>query len=136
MNPAWRRRLWIWGPPVLYMAVIFVVSSIRVVRVPLLRRVAHGDKFLHALEYALLCVLLFRALRLTHRPWLYRFSPLAAFVLSSLYGATDELHQGLVGRTMSFGDWLADSAGALAVALVLMVTMKIRPDPQRGHRRS
>jgi len=135
MNPLWRRRLWLWGPPVLYMAAIFVLSSFRVIRAPLLRRVAHGDKVVHALEYALLCVLLFRALRMTHRPWLCRLAAPAAFVVSILYGAFDEVHQHFVGRNMDFFDWLADAGGAGVVALILALYVKFRADPQRGYPR-
>lgn len=136
MNPRWRRRLWLWGPPILYMALIFTLSSFRVIRAPLLRRMAHGDKVVHALEYALLCVLLFRALRMTHRAWLCRLAAPVACAVSVLYGALDEVHQHFVGRNMDFYDWLADAGGALAVALILMTYMKFRADPQRGRARS
>jgi VanZ family protein len=51
-----------------------------------------------------------------------------AVALSSLYGATDELHQTLVpDRTATVSDWVTDTAGAIAgVLLCLWVTRLVR----------
>jgi len=88
-----------------YMALIFFLSSQpgSEVGIP-----APWDKLAHFAEYALLSFLLFKATG----------SAKAAFVISALYGASDEVHQAFVpGREASLFDWLADLAGALAVAL-------------------
>lgn len=117
-----------WGPAVAYLVLIFILSSLRFGNVRV-QPFTHGDKILHALEYGLLCVLLFRALRHTRRRWLFRWAPLAALLLSAAYGATDEWHQGLVGRDMDFGDWLADVIGAAVVAAILMAYVELRHEP-------
>jgi VanZ family protein len=46
-----------------------------------------------------------------------------AWVLSAVYGATDEWHQSFVpGRMMTFEDLVADAAGAgLAIAAAMLV---------------
>ena len=74
-------------------------------------------KLVHFGEYALLCGLWWRALRtrITGDQAL-----LTAFVLTSAYAASDELHQSFVdGRHGTPVDWLIDTAGALTAALVI-----------------
>jgi len=44
----------------------------------------------------------------------------AAVAIASLYGITDEWHQGFVGRDVAVTDWLADTTGALILALLVM----------------
>ena len=44
----------------------------------------------------------------------------AAVVVASLFGITDEWHQGFVGRDVSALDWVADTAGALMMAAVIL----------------
>ena len=100
----------LWVPALVYMAGIFYVSSLSD---PGSIPGGVSDKWIHAVEYAVLAVLLLlplsggRSERLT---W-----PRAAIaaVLASAYGATDELHQAFVpGRVASAGDLAADAAGA------------------------
>lgn len=55
----------------------------------------------------------------------------AAVVIASLYGITDEFHQGLVGRDPTVHDWLADTAGALLAAAVVMLLWRRMAGPQR-----
>jgi len=63
----------------------------------------------HALEYAVLAVLL--AIALEGRPR----SLLIAFLVAVLYGISDEFHQSFVpGRTPDVWDVACDAAGALA----------------------
>lgn len=46
---------------------------------------------------------------------------LLVVLLTSLYSASDELHQYFVpGRDTSFGDWVADTAGAIAAVLIVL----------------
>lgn len=85
------------------------------------------DKLLHLLEYAALGALLvpgFRLAGLRPGPAL-----LAAAVLASLYGATDEFHQWFVpGRTADVRDWVADTlGGALGAAAATGVLALRRP---------
>ena len=122
------RLLRAWAPMVAYLGLIFVVSHVPIARIPVVKSLKLSDKILHALEYALLCVLAFRALRTVRRPWLFRWAALAALVFSSLFGLSDEWHQGLVGRDADVADWLADTVGAALAAVVLMVHAERHPE--------
>ena len=77
----------------------------------------------HAAEYALLAVLIYRALQLSSsedvrkRTWVLT---LFAWLLAILYAASDEWHQSFVpSRTAALGDVLIDSTGAALGLLVL-----------------
>jgi VanZ family protein len=120
VKPERRRFLLYWLPPLGWAATIFVQSSFRVAIDPP-SGFELSDKALHAAVYALLAWLLLRALLGARHMALAR-AAWWAFLVSALYGATDELHQGLVpSRTMEWGDWLADVAGAATVFLLLPV---------------
>ena len=68
----------------------------------------------HMAEYAVLCLLLARALRLSGA----RRSLVAAAALSAAFAATDELHQGFVdGRSAMLTDVVIDTVGAALGAL-------------------
>jgi VanZ family protein len=115
----WRRgsALALWGPVVVYLAVIFVGSSF-----PKLPDLPGGlsDKVAHAAEYAVLGLLLTRAL--AGPRWLPTPVPYAvsAVALAGLYGLSDECHQLLVpGRDFDLMDLAADVAGATAAAVAL-----------------
>ena len=80
--------------------------------------VAHGDKLVHVALYAVLAWLAARADGLARPP---RLGWIVAAVCT--FAALDEWHQQFIpGRSMSTGDWVADSiggaAGLLAVALL------------------
>jgi len=76
-----------------------------------------SDKLIHFLAYGLLTGLLFLTLWISrpgmrHMAWI-----VLAIVLA--YAAFDEATQPLFRRDASFGDWLADSAGAVVAIAVL-----------------
>ncbi len=80
-------------------------------------------KTAHLTEYAVLAILLWRALR---KPPPFTWSwhtALAALVLAALYALTDELHQSLVpNREASAFDVVLDTCGAaLGLALVWLI---------------
>jgi VanZ family protein len=76
-----------------------------------------GRKLIHFAEYGLLCFLWWRLLRTGADPGR---AALVAFLLSSLFAASDEFHQSFVeGRSATAVDWAIDSAGAALVALRL-----------------
>jgi VanZ family protein len=103
------RRLSSWLPPLVYMAVIFYISSLSHPFPEVTARVS--DKVLHTIEYGVLAVLFMRALWREGVSW--RDAALAAVVMTSLYGATDEYHQAFVpNRSSTISDWVADSIGA------------------------
>ena len=109
------RRLTTWLPPLVYMAVIFAISAQPNPFPIVTARVS--DKVLHLVEYSGLAALFVRAL--TREGWGWRDAMLAAMVMTSLYGASDEYHQAFVpNRNPAVSDWLADSLGALVGASV------------------
>jgi VanZ family protein len=121
------RRLSLWGPVVLQMALIFYLSSLHDPG-PLPGNIS--DKGGHFLGYALLGALMLRAVaggRLRAVTW---HLALAAVALSALYAASDEAHQSFVaGRSPELLDWVADSMGALAAAAAGYALARLRPGP-------
>ncbi|MBT8341554.1 MAG: VanZ family protein [Desulfatitalea sp.] len=108
-----RHMLCNWLPVVVWCAIIFFQSAFATPDLgpawPL------KDKLLHAGAYALLAVLLCRALN-TYDP--FRGRPvrllLACTLLTTLYGLSDEWHQSFVAaRTAEAADLVADSVGAV-----------------------
>lgn len=86
-------------------------------------------KSAHAAEYALLAVLIYRALQLSSpedvqkRTWTLT---LFAWLLAILYAASDEWYQSFVpSRTAALGDVLIDSTGAASGLFVLRFLGKI-----------
>ena len=104
------RAVSLWAPVVVWAAVIFALSSVPNLATDLgvwdtvLRKCAHAS------EYAVLVLLLFRALG----------RELPAFLIGLAYAVTDELHQQFVrGRHASPFDVSIDAAG-LALGLLLL----------------
>jgi VanZ family protein len=85
-----------------------------------------SDKSAHALAYAVLGASLVRALASGRAEKLTSGRLVAAIVLTSLYGVSDELHQRFVpGRTPDWLDVLADAAGAVAGVLAMAGAMRM-----------
>jgi VanZ family protein len=98
-----------WGPPRLWAAAIFALSS-QPVLIPL-PSVLGWDKLQHTAAYAVGGFLIARALGGGWR------GALLAAALGSLYGASDEVHQLFVrNRSSDVVDWMADTLGMLAGA--------------------
>jgi VanZ family protein len=115
MPMALLRRLDPWGPPLLLMAVIFVLSAQPSLNSGLGWIDHVGRKVIHFSEYALLALLWWRAFRTRVSE---ETAMLLAFAITSAYAATDEFHQTFVtGRHGTPVDWLIDSAGAAAAML-------------------
>jgi hypothetical protein len=105
---------WRWAIVAGYMAAIFIVSSGPGVALPPGRNL---DKLMHAGAYAVLAAL--AAWALTRGRLRSATGPvlLAAWMIGTAYGATDEWHQSFVpGRQADAADFLADALGALAAA--------------------
>jgi VanZ family protein len=130
----WRRLLADYGPALLMMVVIFVASmdagsgehSGRIIglvldwlgltgrlsprQVDLLRH--YVRKLAHLTEYALLAVLLHRAVARERRRWTIRIVA-GVIAVGALYAASDEFHQQFVAtRGPSAADVLLDTVGA------------------------
>ncbi len=107
------RIVWRSLVPLAVMATIFLGSSRTMpIEIP-----SGPDKLLHAGAYAVLA-----------GAWGWALAPrlsagrcaVAAAVLASLYGASDEWHQSFVsGRDSSVIDWLADLAGAFLAGVLI-----------------
>ena len=99
-----------WLPLVLYVSVIFLLSSL-----PLgdtLQKIEIPDKVIHATEYLLLPILFFRFLLFAFPRNFAKYYFFLGMVLAAGIGAADELYQSHVpGRTMDFYDFLADVTG-------------------------
>jgi VanZ family protein len=109
------RRVLLWGPAVLYMAIIFYSSS-QSDPAPALTGF-FWDKLLHSSGYALLAILYAHALR--GEGLAVRLVAVGAMLLTSLYAASDEIHQSFTPmRTMDIRDWVADSIGGMVGAAV------------------
>ncbi|MEK9143211.1 MAG: VanZ family protein [Patescibacteria group bacterium] len=94
----------VWLPVIAWMAVIFFLSgrsSVQVAEEPLINFLFF--KTLHVIEYAVLFVLYFRALK----------NAVGAFLLTLLYAAIDEIHQMFVPtREGRLRDVIIDAIGA------------------------
>jgi len=110
-------RLDPWAPPLALMAVIFFFSHQPDLSSGLGVWDLIGRKIFHALEYALLCGLWWRALAAaTPR----RAALAAAAALSFAYAVSDEVHQSFIeGRHGSPIDVAIDSVGIAGAALWL-----------------
>lgn len=107
--------------PLFWAALIFVASSVPGDELPS-PGFLHLDKLIHAGAYAVLGWLVARALSARSRGALF-----AAACLATLYGMTDELHQGFVpGRDPDVGDAAADALGAVLGVLVWRAAIRRR----------
>jgi VanZ family protein len=122
--PASHRQVLGWAPVITWAALIFALSATPNLRFApdprldfIIRKIGHVGVF------GILALLLLHALHGTtawHRPWAW------AFVLTVLYAASDEFHQGFVaGRHPSATDVGIDAAGAL-IALVAVRLIRSR----------
>ena len=117
-----RTKRWLryWLPVVLWMGVIFVVSSQPKLPFVVSKTVDFiTKKAMHVAEYGVLAFLSWRAIS-KERGWPAPRSFGGAFVLSLVYAISDELHQTFVpGRTGRLTDVGFDALGALlALGLV------------------
>ena len=93
-----------------------------------------NDKVTHFFEYALLGLLLIRALKKEyisrHKDGIPALSgkfnltglKLIALLIAAAYGASDEFHQGfIIGRKADFFDWLVDLYGSTFGSFFLLI---------------
>jgi VanZ family protein len=107
-----------WAPVVLWAAVIFTFSSIPSLSTGLGTWDTVLRKGAHLTEYAILALLLLRALA----------SELPAFLLGLAYAATDEIHQHFVrGRHASPFDVAFDAVGLALGLLVMQASSRWKP---------
>lgn len=120
-------RLKRWLPAVLWMAVIFYLSSRSAIDIP--GFLGDFDKLQHIAAYMLLGFLVFRGCVKWRQPYA------AAFAISAVYGITDELHQRFVpGRFCDFRDWLSDAGGIILALIITFIFLRIRRDNIGGEK--
>lgn len=104
-----------WLPVLLYIALIFSVSSVNGKDLP--GGFPNMDKFAHLLEYSLFGLLLGRAIRFTMTGRGRAAASIATIIVGALVGVADELYQrGVPQRHSDIRDWLTD-VFALSVAV-------------------
>jgi VanZ family protein len=117
------RRLILWLPVVVLMAAIFAVSSMSSPPAP----PGVSDKSLHWATYAGLALLTLRALADGAWAGVGGRTVLGAWVIATLYGATDEWHQRFTpGRHADWYDLAADASGAAAAVAAVWAWSIIR----------
>ncbi len=130
----------LWTPVIAYMAAIFYASSLSDIPAPV--GSWFPDTFLHMACYGGLALCTLRALARGTWTGVSLGVVIAAWLIATLYGVTDEWHQLYVpGRTSELRDLLSDAAGALAAvgaagAWGIMRTpsrAKVSPPPGRSH---
>ena len=118
------RTLGHWLPVLLWAGVIFAFSSIPSLGTGLGVWDTILRKGAHMTEYAILGLLLLRALG----------RELPAFALGIAYAVTDEIHQHFVrGRHASPVDVLIDTAGVAIGVFLVSRLFQTRPVPGTGH---
>jgi VanZ family protein len=123
MQMALLRRPDLWLPPLVLMGLIWLFSAQPSLDSGLGWLDTIGRKLIHFGEYALLSFLWWRLLR-TSMP--ERRAAIAALLVSSLYAATDEVHQSFVdGRHGTPVDWAIDTAGAAAAAFAVTARRRV-----------
>jgi len=122
-----KRLLWVWGPAVAQMGLIFFLSSLSDPPLP----EGVSDHAGHSLGYAMLGVLVLRALSGATWQGLTFVRGVGTVAFCTLYGMSDELHQSFVpGRTPAWDDVAADLRGAIlgaAFVLILHIINKLWP---------
>src|SRR4051812_2677295 len=108
-----RKAFWLWLPVLLWCSLIFYLSNIPYLKITEMWWDYPLRKLAHMGEYAVLALLLTRALGGStsgSKTKIFYWS----FALCAIYSATDEYHQGFVpGRVANPMDVLIDTAGAL-----------------------
>src|SRR5438093_12450919 len=98
-----KRFLWVWGPAIAQMVVIFLYSNAEQPTIPF----GASDHVGHFAGYGLLGALVLRAFASARWSEVRVRAAWKAVLLSSVYGVTDEFHQRFVpGRTPAVDDWV------------------------------
>ena len=102
----------LWLPVIAYAILIFWISSLER-PFGIKYEIGYLDKLVHFLEYSVFGFLLVRAIYGSDIKTSRKIAILIAFLIGSLYGITDELHQSVVpGRFATISDFIFDSLGS------------------------
>ena len=114
----------LWLPPIAWMGLIFLLSSLPVKAIP--EAPPWSYVLAHFTEFFVLAALMLRAINggLGQRAGLLTVA--VAFALTIAYGMLDELHQAFVpGRVPDFFDICVDATGAAAACLLLAAVLLV-----------
>ncbi|MCX7829687.1 MAG: VanZ family protein [Acidobacteria bacterium] len=112
-----RKFLRFWLPPILYSALIIILSNLSKPPIPFKLE----SNLLHYPEYALFSFLLLRALHSGRREKVSLKNTVLALVFSIIFGMLDEFHQAFVPeRVPELQDLLRDGIGA-AIGILLFL---------------
>ena len=112
------RWLWLWGPPVGEMVVLFWISSQPDPSIPS----GVSDKTAHFAAFFVLAAVALRAMAGGRWSGVTLRAALVALAIAAGYGVLDELHQMLTpGRFPGVDDWIADALGAVTAVLVGLI---------------
>ncbi len=107
-------------------ALIFYASSLPYYLPPDILLEYFSTALQHVVEYAVLSLLIFRALINSSSKQLRTNALLLAILISTFYGISDEIHQAFVpGRMSTVFDVLFDGIGSVSVVLVKIVYDRI-----------
>ncbi|HEU4334284.1 MAG TPA: VanZ family protein [Candidatus Eisenbacteria bacterium] len=119
-----------WLPVLLYVLLIFTLSSLPGPKIPGPFR--WMDKLVHMLEYSLFGLLVGRAIRFTMIGGGRAAVSIAAIAFGAGVALLDELYQSLIpGRHSDPFDWLVD-VGAITAAVVATQVLSTRPLGRRA----
>jgi VanZ family protein len=108
-----RRVLLAWAPALLYMILIWLLSSLPNLEVPL-EKLPWRDKGVHFVEFAVLGALVAHAVKGSQPGLADGMAWMVGLVLTCVWAVVDEIHQAFVpGRTADVADVAADALGAL-----------------------
>ncbi|MDD3807034.1 MAG: VanZ family protein [Candidatus Marinimicrobia bacterium] len=104
----------------LYLALIFIQSSIPSNKIPQIK-ILSSDKIIHAGIYFIATLLIYLAIR-EHQVLKSNKIAWMTFIITAVYGITDEIHQYFVqGRDSNIFDFFADVVGILLGLLVVHI---------------
>lgn len=110
-------------PLIFYWIILFILTSLPTSSVP---SVGVNDKVEHFLAFFVLSFLVYlTALFQKKKIFLKKYAILFTFIIVSIYGIFDELHQLFIpGRSCELNDLLADIAGAIIGILILNILLR------------
>jgi VanZ family protein len=116
-----------WVPVLVYIAIIFTVSSVANLTPPV--DFKNADKLAHLVEYTLLGFLLVRAFFGARLLASLVACGLLAVIAGLLTGLADEVFQaGVPGRVSSAADFRVDSLGVVVGSIVYSLARRLRAD--------
>lgn len=118
------KKLLCWLPAVLYMILIFYLSSYPAPPPAKAMPIYFDIKLIHIIEYGVLSALIFFALNRTTKISL-TWQIIYSITLTYMYGLTDEFHQiFVIGRSASLIDTIANFIGASLFQALIFFFMR------------